>query len=565
MKEIFTNLRTTLKEIGREGRRTFLWIQLFLISLALLDGISLILLTEAFSNNNFQSADKIPLLALAVLLFILKSLLAPTFTLLALRRVEKMEIALAKKNLRYFLNLDWLKKRRVDSTKLFNLVVSGPHTAISDLLFSAAQFLTEAATILTIFLVLVWSNPFVSLIIGTYFMSMVLIQDLVLGRISSAIGSRRFKKWNHVHGRIADISNIAKLLAISPSSFIQKDTEDAAAEQIFLRNRQVFVSSMPRYLMEGVLAGGLVLIAIVTYYFFGPSEIIPVLAVFCVAGLRILPSFNRMQTYLLNARGNLPMISSAFPVYNHKDNSITSDTSDQEDILPASDCIISLHDVQFRFEDAPENILRDINLELKPGKRYALVGPSGAGKSTLIDLILGLYKPTAGLIARKKDLMVSYVPQETFLIRGSLESNVTFSESTADQEDRRYLDSIKLAQLDFLPQLNDSDAEKLELSGGQKQRVGIARAIYQDCDLLVLDEATSALDNQTEKMVVDAINSTLRADMTLLVVAHRLSTIRELDEIIYLENGVVLGIGSWVELFETLPEFRNQVSLGDLK
>jgi ABC-type bacteriocin/lantibiotic exporter with double-glycine peptidase domain len=208
---------------------------------------------------------------------------------------------------------------------------------------------------------------------------------------------------------------------------------------------------------------------------------------------------------------------------------------------------IMLHSVFFRYDEADEYIIKDFSLKIRKNSSVAFVGPTGCGKTTLVDIILGLLKPTEGkvlvdgtdiesnLTAWQKK--IGYVPQFIFLLDDSVRSNVAFGIPENEIDDDRVVQCLKMAQIyGFVKELSGGinhivGENGIQLSGGQRQRIGIARALYHNPEVLVLDEATSALDNETEKAFIDALNN-LKGKLTIIMIAHRLTTVEKCDEVI---------------------------------
>jgi ABC-type multidrug transport system fused ATPase/permease subunit len=215
-------------------------------------------------------------------------------------------------------------------------------------------------------------------------------------------------------------------------------------------------------------------------------------------------------------------------------------------------------------------------MEISPGQVVAIVGPSGAGKSTLVDLILGVISPASGSItisgATPREILEAYpgacgyVPQEVFIIDGSIAENIAIGFETDTFDYERMAEVVRIAQLENLIEsfpmgLEERVGERgSKLSGGQRQRLGIARSLYTNPKLLILDEATSALDGQTEADISNAI-SAMRGDVTIILIAHRLSTVRKADQVVYLENGKVISTGSFEKVRNDVRNFDSQAEL----
>jgi ABC-type bacteriocin/lantibiotic exporter with double-glycine peptidase domain len=249
-----------------------------------------------------------------------------------------------------------------------------------------------------------------------------------------------------------------------------------------------------------------------------------------------------------------------------------SHTLGQESFKPT----ISIQNLNFNYKNQKSFRLGEINLEIKEGEFVAIVGPSGAGKTTLIDLLLGIITPSSGQVlisgrppresVEKWPGFIGYVPQNVFLANTSILNNIIFEYSTQEPQNDLIESVISKSHLtDFINMLPDGLETQIQnsgnlLSGGQKQRIGIARALYTDPKLLIMDEATSALDSDSEATISSAIRS-LRGKMTVIVVAHRLSTIVEADKIYYLDKGKILGSGNFQELRSSLSDFNRQAEL----
>jgi ABC-type multidrug transport system fused ATPase/permease subunit len=336
-----------------------------------------------------------------------------------------------------------------------------------------------------------------------------------------------------------------------------------------LRQAQVvtsFIGAAPRYLIESI---GMVLIAALAYWLSlgrgGLSAAIPVLGALAIGAQKLMPQMQQIYYGWATLAGSRASLADVVALL---DQPIPEEYSKPSQANPMHlEHSIVLRNLCFRYrEDAPE-VIQQLGLQISRGSRVGFVGKTGSGKSTLIDLIMGLLEPTSGSIEIDGQLLASanrrawqaciaHVPQSIYLADVTLAENIAFGLDAHHIDPQRVRDAARKAQLaefvEALPaQYQTMVGERgVRLSGGQRQRIGLARALYKQADVLVLDEATSALDDTTEKAVMQAIDS-LGEDITVLMVAHRVSTLRSCDRIFELKDGRLLREGSYQEMFQT--------------
>lgn len=348
-----------------------------------------------------------------------------------------------------------------------------------------------------------------------------------------------------------------------------------------IRFKTVAMVEVPRLFLESiaVLSMSAAIVAMLSQGR-DPQGILPALALLAVAALRLAPSFNRIVGSVSSIRYARLALEHIFADLDAAPEHRASGPRpgplpDGGEYHEEAGAEIVLRDITFRYPDAAHPALVDLSLHVGRGEVVGVVGASGAGKSTVLDVMLGLLVPDAGQVCscgmdiqndvRRWRERVGYVPQSIFLLDATLRENIALGVPDAEIDDSRVRDCIQAAQLeDFvhaLPSgLQTSVGERgVRLSGGQRQRVGIARALYHDPAILLLDEATSALDSETESSVVRALDR-LRGDRTIVIIAHRLSTVAKCDRIYFLQEGRVIGAGSYDELLADSAAFQAMVA-----
>ena len=341
-----------------------------------------------------------------------------------------------------------------------------------------------------------------------------------------------------------------------------------------------FLPMVSKYVIEISVIIGAVIMAIFQILITDAASAVASLTLFLVAGTRMAPSALRVQQGLLQIKSGLGMAQPSIELIQELSDFTVGELNEFENLKSTDftqfEAGIELKEISFTYQDSITPAVQNVSVSIGAGKRVAIVGASGAGKSTLADLMLGVLKQDHGEILIggltvdeviiKWPGSIAYVPQDVVIIDGTIRENITMGYSSSESADEHILSILNLASLDdFLKEkalgvdtaVGDSGSR---LSGGERQRIGIARALFTLPKLLILDEATSSLDASTEATISQTIES-LHGSTTVILIAHRLSTVRDADQVIYMSEGRILAKGTFDEVRKLIPDFNSQAKL----
>jgi ATP-binding cassette subfamily C protein len=379
------------------------------------------------------------------------------------------------------------------------------------------------------------------------------------GRLSLEHWGRQVQVINQALGAIKDIKMLGRESHIQ--SLLNREVDSLQRHESFC----FFLSALPRLFLE-ILAVGAILFVSVTFLILGRpvQAMLPLLTLFGVAVVRLIPSITNLNSSLTEFRYKRP----AFDLVCTELGSLERLTHESHTFVMEAKPVqinhaIHLEQIRYRYPGASSEAIQGISAVIKVGEAVAFIGVSGSGKSTLIDILLGLIKPISGRISvdgidihenlPSWQRQIGYIPQDIYLVDESIRRNIAFGLEDEEINEEALAHAVEAAQLgDFVRRLPQGLSTKvgnrgIRLSGGQRQRIGIARALYYDPNVLVMDEATSALDNETEREVIEAITP-LRGGRTIILVAHRLTTVKNCDRLYVLEEGTVKDCGCFTEL-----------------
>lgn len=494
---------------------------------------------------------------LLILLYIVKNIYLAWQTKLQIDFSIQNQIYYSGQLLEEYFNKPYLYHLDHNTATLLRNVNAGGVVVFSHILVSTFTLLTEVVTATIIWLMLIMIDTYTAVIVAGFIGSILYL--LI----------KSFRKKIAEQGSVQNIYSAAYIRWINQGLGAIKETKVSCKEKFFLgafngaymkfanaNGKFLFLNQVPRMLIETIIVCGLLLL-IITKLMLGntPMEIVPLLGVLALAAFRIMPSANRIVNLSNGIRFQLPFFNELYNdlmvIKNRqlKNTPILLKDSREKMMFKKEICVSELC---FSYPGVDKQVLDKIGFTIPKGSFAGVVGPSGAGKTTFVDVLLGLLPPTSGNInVDGKNIYddihawqanLAYVPQSIYLIDGTIRENIALGISEENIDDNLIEKVLKMAELysfvQALPEgINTMVGERgVKLSGGQRQRIGIARALYYQPQVLVLDEATSALDNETEKSITDTILK-LKGQITIIAVAHRLTTLAQCDFKVKFENG----------------------------
>ncbi len=598
MAALWRTVRRLLGVLPPGARRFVVTFAILQSALAILDVVAIGLLAVVLAPMLTSSSVTLPVLGelsepaqfrnvlVAVgVLIIAKSALAIGLQRWATARFARFEQALGAQLLAGVFRAPWTERLSRNATDIVRSTDVGVGATVSGVLIPFCQLAGELVTFVAVLGVLVVAQPLLATVTVLYFAVVaaglyvwVLRRAVAAGQANRTYSARAARLMSEMVHALKEVTLRGRTGELEELVLgVRSRSSRARADQSFL-------GAIPRYVLEAALIGGLGIGAAVGYAQAaaagddGVAGALSAVALFGVAGFRIVPSLTRFQTILAQTGANLPFAEQVLTEID-RSRRYTEPPAEPGEPLDPTSRTLRLQHVTYTYPTGAVPAVEDVSLELPFGQTLALVGASGSGKSTLVDLVLGLLEPDEGAILVGDQPLprvladwrsrVGYVPQDVALFDASIAHNValTWSDDVIDRDRvRRALARAQLLDVvEARPEGIDAPVgdRGLALSGGQRQRLGVARALYTDPLVLVMDEATSALDTATEAAVTGAIRE-LAGDVSVVVVAHRLATIRHSEQVCFLRDGRLVASGTFAEVVAAVPDFAEQAALAGL-
>lgn len=442
------------QRIERSGRRTLYLYTFGMVVISGLDGFGLLLLNRLMQTQNGDTsilADKAGLGLAVIGMFVLRSALAAGFTWLGYAAFAREEVRVGNENFSAYMEMDWGKRSSEQVADIYSFVDRGPFAMVQQLLLPIGTTIAEIMNALVLFIVLMVMDPTTAATTVVFFLLVALVQHRVLSISMSRAGQVVADELNETYNVLSDAFDLGKVVSVMPSTTLGSVLGSSRQRLARARAKSIFFESLPRYLMESMLAVGVVVVGSATVLTRGSEALLPSLSVFAVAGFRLLPIVNRIQGLILSFIGREPLARLAL---RQLPAGIDADRSPDGTNPTSSDVLLSLRNVTYRYPGAQLDTLSGISIQFERGKQYALVGPSGSGKSTIVDLCIGLLTPNSGVVEwfLRDNETIGYVPQDSPLAGTDLKGNVALewdsSEVDGDMIEQALRD-VSLSELSY--------------------------------------------------------------------------------------------------------------------
>jgi ABC-type multidrug transport system fused ATPase/permease subunit len=517
--------------------------------------------------------------AIAVFLFISRTLITIIFTRRTIFFLSRQSVIIGSTLVRRILSQPLIFLQSRTSQNFVYLTTKGANSITIGLIGTLITLVSDISLLLVLGVGLFVFDPLIAIQTVLIFVAIAFVLYMLLQNRARVLSEEQYK-YSVVGNEqlLESMNSYREIFVRNRRDYYAKENEYVREKLSRIYAETTFMPNISKYAIEITVVVGSFAITGIQFALQDATRAIATLTLFLAAGSRIAPAVLRVQQGAIQIRSN---IGTALPTLDLWDQLLAS-----EELPKSPDHVdyshegfvgsISLDNVSLQYPDKIEWALRNISLDISPGSIVALVGPSGAGKTSLVDVLLGAIIPTEGEI-RISNLSpiesitnwpgaLAYVPQDVIISNTSIQENVSLGFPLEVVDELRVLEALEIAQLKgFALSLEDGIKTRVgergtQISGGQRQRLGIARAMFTKPKLLVLDEATSSLDGETESQISQAINS-LKGSVTVVLIAHRLSTVRDADLVVYMDQGRIVATGSFEEVRAAVPDFDRQAQV----
>lgn len=535
-------------------------------------------------GNQSKNSFALTLAALMAFSFIAKAVVASALTWWSVGLLTRLQTSTSRRLLERYMSEGYLEHRQRNTGEVIRTVGPAMQSAVQSVLGGCITALSSLMSVVLIAVLLLLVTPIPAICATLYFVVVVYVIQRILAPANRRAGeTAQHTSWVMSKALIDAMQGFREANLHNAREFFVDQYDEGNLANAAAARRANFLSTMPKNLLELMTMLGLTILIVLSILWGNASSAMPVLSLFVASTIKILPLMVGLTATIGSIRYGRDGLHITVEALREADaeptaHGATAVAPISNEPLPA-DADLAVSHVSFRYDTDSPWVLSDLTFDVPRGTSVAFCGPSGSGKTTLVDIILGLIPPTEGAVTYggiRTDTRdprwfdtVAYVPQDVYLVDDTLANNVAFGIAPEHQNRERIRECLERAELgDILAQLPEGIETEVgergtRLSGGQKQRVGIARALYRDPTVIVFDEATSALDNVTEHKITKTINS-LRGDITTVIVAHRLSTVRNVDRLAFLRNGHIEAFGTFDEVERESPAFARLVQLGRL-
>lgn len=516
----------------------------------------------------------------AVLIFIIKNIFMVFSLYLQNKFTNNWKLAISEKIMKYYLYSSYKDSIKISPAEKGYNITMPVSQSIDNFILRLINLTTNIIIITMILTLLFLKFPFAAILTGSFVVFCVTVQSKFFKRTMREISKKLVENSISANEKLGEnIGNIKEIKVLSSEDYFYSEYVQSQKKynETLLENN--FYSGIPPYIVEIlvmlslVLMGGIISIQNIN----NTSWMVASYAVIVASIFRIAPALNRVQTSINNINASRDFVKMMILEYEKTQFKYVEEKSD---IDLKFNHILKLKDICFSYKEKYP-IIKNLDLEIKKGEFIGIIGLSGAGKSTLADIIMGLLPIDSGEIfvddtelnqsnfsALRK--LAGYVPQDIRVLDGSIKRNVAWGVREEEIDEQKVIEALKQAQMyDFVSKLDGEINSKsliglTGMSQGQKQRLAIARALYKNSEVLIFDEATSSLDVETEHSITQMLNQ-LKSEKTIIAIAHRLSTLKSCDRLIYLKDGKIVDTGSFEELAQKYPDFEKLIKLSSLQ